>query len=130
MPERINRHTRVTASILGVLLALGGMINHGLFEILQGNTPIQGFFIEAIGESHRFWRYGTEGAFTVIPNFLATGITAILVSLAVIVWSLKYLHTKHGAAVFLFLMVLLTLLLTNLTFIAAYARDLVTRQVE
>ena len=104
-----NHKTRITAATLGTLLGLAGCINHGIFEILQGNTPTNGFFIEAIGEAHRFWIHGTEGAVTVIPNFLFTGIAVLLVGLAIIVWSLKFIHRKHGATVFLMLMLALTL---------------------
>lgn len=104
-----NQKTRITASSIGALLAFGGMFNHGLFEIIQGNTPTNGFFIEAIGEANRFWLHGTEAAFTLIPNFLFTGICVILVSLAIILWSLKYIQVKHGATIFLFLLILLTL---------------------
>ncbi len=107
------RHTNhkiaFTVSILGVLLGLSGMVNHGIFEILQGNRPTNGFFIEAIGEAHRYWIHGTEAAFTVIHNFLATGIAAVLCGLAVIVWSAKYIRTKYGSTVFLLLLILLTL---------------------
>lgn len=104
-----NQKTRITASIIGVLLGIAGFINHGLFEILQGNTPTNGFFIEAIGEANRFWVHGTEAAFTIIPNFLVTGICVILVSLAIILWSIKYIQVKHGATIFLSLLILLTL---------------------
>jgi hypothetical protein len=105
-----NRKTRIIASTLGILLGLGGIINHGLFEILQGYTPANGLFIEAIGESQRFWIYGTEGAFTLIPNFLITGICVSIVSLGVMIWSIKFIHSKHGSAVFLALMILMTLI--------------------
>ena len=103
-----NQKTKITASIIGVLLGIAGFINHGLFEILQGNTPTNGFFIEAIGEANRFWVHGTEAAFTIIPNFLVTGICVILVSMAVVLWSLKYIQVKHGATIFLSLLILLT----------------------
>ena len=107
--KHYNHRTRITASTLGTLLGLAGCINHGIFEIMQGNTSTNGLFIDAIGEAHRFWIYGTEGAVTVIPNFLLTGIAVLLVGLAVIVWSLKYIHRKYGATVFLLLMLALTL---------------------
>ena len=103
-----NQKTRVTASVIGVLLGIAGLINHGLFEILQGNTPTNGFFIEAIGEANRFWVHGTEGAFTIIPNYLLTGIFVILVSLTTILWAIKFIQVKHGATVFLSLLILLT----------------------
>ena len=34
-----------------------------------------------------------------MPNFLITGILAVIVSLAIIVWSIGFVHTKHGATV-------------------------------
>lgn len=43
--------------------------------------------------------WGTEEAFTIIPNFLATGVLAILASLAILVWAVWFAHTKHGAAI-------------------------------
>ena len=104
-----NQKTRITASVIGVLLGAAGMLNHGIFEVLQGNAPTKGFFIEAIGEANRFWIHGTEGAVTLIPNFLITGICVMLVSLALILWSVKFIHLKHGATVFLLLLILLTL---------------------
>ena len=106
---RINKKTKITASTIGILLGMAGIINHGIFEILQGNTSTNGFFIEAIGEANRFWIHGTEAAFTVIHNFLITGIFVILLGLAIIFWSIKYIHVKNGATVFLFLLILLTL---------------------
>lgn len=104
-----NKKTGITASVIGTLLGLAGIFNHGIFEMLQGNTSTNGFYIEAIGEAHRFWVHGTEGAFTIIHNFLITGISAILVGAGIIVWSLKYTHVKRWATVFILLMILLTL---------------------
>lgn len=106
---KANNKTRITASVMGVLLGLSGILNHGLFEILQGNKPMNGFFIEAISEAHRFWIHGTETAFTIIHNYLATGIAVVLTGLAVVYWSIKYIHTKNGPTVFILLMILLTL---------------------
>ena len=107
--DSYSHRTRIAASVIGALLGLAGILNHGIFEILQGDVPTKGFFIEAIGEAHRFWIHGTEGAVTFVPNFLATGILAILVGLALIAWSAMYVQKKHGATVLLILFVLLTL---------------------
>ena len=104
-----NHSTRITTSTFGILLGTAGILNHGIFEILQGDTPTNGFFIEAIGKSHRFWVYGTEEAFTIIPNFMITGILVIVISIAVILWSVRFIHLRHGSAVFLLLLILLTL---------------------
>lgn len=104
-----NKKTKITASVIGVLLGISGIVNHGVFEILQGNQTTNGFFIEAIGEAHRFWIHGTEAAFTIVHNFLLTGICVVIVGLALIFWSLKYMHVRRGATVFLVLLILLTL---------------------
>lgn len=105
----LNKRTKATVSVIGILLGLAGILNHGIFEIFQGYIPTNGFYIEAISEKQRFWLYGTEGAFTLIHNFLITGISAVLVGMAIIVWSIKYIHIKQGSSVFLALLILLTL---------------------
>lgn len=104
----INRATLVIVATLGVIFAIGGF-GHGFFEALQGYTPTGGLVIDAIGETHRMWAHGNEPAFTVIPNFLVTGIAAMAVSLAVIVWCAGFLHKKSGPLVFLSLFILLFL---------------------
>ena len=104
-----NRKTRITASTIGILLGIAGIVNHGIFEILQGYTSTNGFFIEAIGEANRYWIHGTEAAFTVIHNFLITGIFAILAGLSLIIWTFRFIQRKYGAIVFLMLFILLTL---------------------
>jgi len=71
-----NRATKTITATLGVVFGLSGL-GHGIFETLQGNTPTSGQMIYAIGEGQRFWTHGYEPAFTVIPNFLLTGIAAI-----------------------------------------------------
>lgn len=98
-----------TASILGILLALSGTVNHGIFEILQGNVATSGVFIEAIGTQQRFWVHGTESAFTIIPNYLFTGIVAIIISFLAMVWSAKFLDTKNGVKIFFILYILMAL---------------------
>jgi len=93
----VKRTTRNIIAVIGIFLAIAGL-DHGIFEILQGNTPTNGLIIQAIGPEQNLW--GTEEAFTIIPNFLVTGILAVIVSLTIIVWSVGFLHTKHGATVF------------------------------
>ncbi|MEJ2352435.1 MAG: hypothetical protein P8Y03_21840 [Anaerolineales bacterium] len=100
--------TRVIATTIGVILGLSG-INHGFFEFLQGDTPTNGLVIQAIGEAQRFWELGTEEAFTILPNFLVSGILSMLVGLTIVIWSLWFIQTKHGRTVFLGLFILLFL---------------------
>jgi len=100
--------TRAIVSTLGVLFAVSG-IDHGLFETLQGNTPTPGLFIRSIGPHQQMWLYGTEDAFTLIPNYRASGIVSIAISLIIVIWSLRFIESRHGSAVFLLLFILLFL---------------------
>ena len=92
----MNRATRTIVSTISVILAIAGL-DHGIFEILQGNKPTPGLIIQAIGPEMSLW--GTEEAFTIVPNFLVTGLLAVALSLALIVWSVWFVHTRHGATV-------------------------------
>ena len=49
------------------------------------------------------------GAFTVIPNYLLTGIVTILVSLTIIVWTLAFIGTRRGPLVLMLLVIVLFL---------------------
>jgi hypothetical protein len=104
----MNKATHIIVMVTGIVFAIGGM-NHGIFEILQGNTPTDGFFIASIGEAQRMWVHGEEGAFTIIPNFLYTGIAAVLTAIAIMIWSIAYLKTPRGPIVFLGLFIVLFL---------------------
>lgn len=100
--------TQVIAATVGVIFGFAGF-NHGFFEFLQGNRPTDGLVIQAIGEGQRFWELGTEEAFTILPNFMISGLLSMILGLIIIIWSLRGLQTKHGPTVFLLLFVLLFL---------------------
>ena len=104
----INRAIQTIVATFGVIFGIGG-VGHGLFEALQGNKATNGYVIHAIGEANRMWLYGNEPAFTIIPNFLITGIAAMLVGIAVIIWSWGFMHKKHASTIFLSLFILLFL---------------------
>jgi peptidoglycan/LPS O-acetylase OafA/YrhL len=94
--------TKAVAAALGVCVGVSGL-DHGFFEALQGNTPTPGLIVQAIGPAQRMWAYGTEEAFTIVPNFLATGLLAMAVGLATIIWSVRYLDRPNGSRVLLLL---------------------------
>ena len=83
-----NRHTRLYVTVQGVL---GGVIAaiHGLAETMKGNVPTGGNWL------------GSIGAFTLIHNYVVTGVAAVIMSLALAVWTVGWIHTRHGATVFL-----------------------------
>jgi hypothetical protein len=92
----LNNGIKLYVTIQGILVGLGGMI-HGIAETLQGNHPTEGLWLVSIG------------AFTLIPNYLATGITAIIVGLCILVWTIGAIQIKHGPTVFLILSITLFL---------------------
>ena len=100
--------TKLGVSTIGIL---GGIISmeHGIFEILHGNVPTPGIIIDAIGPEQRFWEEGGEMALTIIPNFLITGICAVIIGLITILWIIRYLDKKYGSSG-LILLTVLTLL--------------------
>ena len=99
---RYNGATRLIASTLGVLVGAGS-IDHGLLECLQGSHPTPGLIVNALGAGYRWtvWKQGGEGAFTLVPNFLITGIVATLLGVLTIVWSIRFIPSRHGPSVFL-----------------------------
>ena len=100
--------TRVNASTFGVLSGLAGM-EHGFFETLQGSVATAGLVIEAIGPAHRFWPLGTEIAFSVLPNYLLSGLLSMAFGLAIIIWSGLFIEKRYGALILAMLTVLLFL---------------------
>jgi hypothetical protein len=98
--------TRIAASILGILVGLAG-IEHGFFEMLQGNVTPSSMWIDAIGPEQRIWEHATETAITIIPNYLWTGILAMILGLLVTIWSVVFINRKYGARIFFLLSVTL-----------------------
>jgi hypothetical protein len=99
---------KAVASTFGVLVGLAG-IEHGFFEILQGNVKPSGLIVDAIGPAQRFWEYSSETALTIIPNMLFSGILAIIVGLSVTIWAAYYVDEKYGARVLMLLSIILWL---------------------
>jgi len=102
---------RITVMLIGSICAISGL-EHGFFECLQGNTEPQIHMVSgkpmiyAIGDSIRFWKYGFEYAYTVIPNFFITGMTTMTISLAALIVALKFIGTRFGWAAFIMLSIL------------------------
>lgn len=104
----LNSATRAVVSTFGVLVGLAG-IEHGFFEMLQGNVTPSSIMIDAIGPAQRFWEYGVERALTIIPNFFVTGILAIIVGLLVTIWAGAFINRKYSALVLMLLSITLWL---------------------
>jgi hypothetical protein len=79
-------------------MALGG-IEHGIGEVLQGNTAPAGIMFPSWPDSAFFHSLSGEPAMTIIPNLLITGILTIVVSLALFVWAILFAQRKHGGLI-------------------------------
>ncbi len=99
---------RVSASTFGVIVGIAGF-EHGLGECLQGSVPPPATSILSWPNSPVFQILGGEPAMTVLPNLLVTGALAMLVSVAIVVWSLGYIHRRFGGLVLIGLSILLLL---------------------
>lgn len=106
----MRRATRITAAVLGLTAGVAG-IEHGYFEMLQGNARPEGLMIASIGPPcvpAQSWNQ-CEPAMTVVPNFLITGILAIIFGLIIVVWSVFFVQKKHGGIVLILLSIPLLL---------------------
>jgi hypothetical protein len=86
--------TRLWLIVFGILDGLSGIV-HGLYETLRGYTSTGGFYLE------------NYGAFSVIPNYLISGIAVILVSLSITLCTIGFVYKKNGPLALLILTILL-----------------------
>jgi hypothetical protein len=82
---------QITVSVMGTLMGLAGL-EHGIGEILQGNTPPEGFMIRSWPDSAFFQSLNGEPALTILPNLLLTGLLAMLFSSLFVAWSIRFAH--------------------------------------
>jgi len=89
---------KATATAFGVYAGILG-VEHGCFETLQGNVAPKALKILAVSPFELPFPFGHEPAMTIVPSFLVTGILAILVGLAIILWSVASLQSRAGAGI-------------------------------
>jgi hypothetical protein len=104
----MNNATRTYAATFGAIMALAGL-EHGLGEILQGNVAAEGIMILSWPESEFFRSLGGEPAMTLVPNLLVTGILAVLVSLALLLWAVLFVQRENSARVMILLSIAMLL---------------------
>jgi hypothetical protein len=108
----INRATNVLVTVLGAWLALTGSV-HGVREIALGlNVPNNVLSADV-------------GALTLLPTYMASGILTVILSVILLVWTVAFIQTKMGPAMFLGICILLVLagggIAQILVFIIAWA---------
>ena len=106
----MRKATKTAATWLGIVAGIAGL-EHGYFEFLQGNIPTPGLAFPSWGPPcvpEEIW-HACEPAMSILPNFLITGILAMLLSVALIVWAGWFVQRRHGGWVQMALAVLLLL---------------------
>lgn len=103
-----NRATRIVASACGVIIAFAGF-EHGLGEVLQGSKAPSGIVIQSWPGVESFKLLAGEPAMTLVPNLMATGILAMLVAVAIAIWSVFFIQRPGGGPVLVALSALLLL---------------------
>ena len=88
-------YTLLYVEIQGFFIGLLAIV-HGFYVALQGNKQTEGLFV-------------LNSVFTIIPNYLASGILAILVAIVLMLWTIYATNNSHFSLIFLLLGVLLFL---------------------
>jgi hypothetical protein len=95
---------RTASAWLGFYAGVLGL-QHGVFEILQGNIVPEGILTNAIGppcQPDQVW-HACFPALTVVPNLRLSGILAVLVSGAILVYALRSWNGKiNPTLIFIF----------------------------
>lgn len=99
--------TRVAASLLGIFAGIGGGVFHGIGEILQGSVAPTEIMIQAYPAMQAT---AGEPAMTIVPNFLLTGILAIIMGFIVTIWAVAFIKRKNGGLVLILLSIIMLLL--------------------
>jgi MFS family permease len=96
----MRKATRIIAATFGAFAGFGGL-EHGYFEILQGNVQPESIMIASMGAPcvpEEIWHL-CEPAMTVIPSFLVTGILAMVLGLVTMIWAAAFVQSRHGGAI-------------------------------
>ena len=96
----MRKATQTVATWLGLLAGIAGL-EHGYFEILQGNIRPAGLMFPSWGadicDPAKLW-HACEPAMSFLPNFLVTGIVTIILGLVVMAWSVWFMRGKQGGS--------------------------------
>lgn len=108
--KNLRKATKTVASWFGVAAGIAGL-EHGYFEILQGNNQPESLMIASMGPPcvpEEVWN-ACEPAMTIIPNFLITGILSVIISLLILIWTVAFIQRKYGGVILVLLSVALLL---------------------
>jgi hypothetical protein len=107
----MRKATKAVATWFGLAAGLAGL-EHGYFEVLQGNIRPESLFFPSMGppcDPEKVWN-ACEPALSVLPNFLISGMLTILISLGIIIWAVGFIQRKRGGMVLILLSIALLFL--------------------
>ena len=96
----MRKATRIIAASFGIFAGFGGL-EHVYFEMLQGNVRPESIMIASMGAPcvpEEIWHV-CEPAMTIIPNFLVTGILAMVLGLVTMVWAAAFVQRQPGGTI-------------------------------
>lgn len=89
--------TRTMVTALALLSATIG-VEHGLGAIEQGTDAPPGLVFRSWPDAAAFDALGGEPALTLVPNLLVTGVLAVLISVAIGLWTIWGAHHPRWGA--------------------------------
>ena len=104
----MNPSTRILYLTLAIIAGIMG-IEHGIGEMLQGYRPTESVFILSWPGSPFFKIMSGEPAMTIVPNYLITGLLAILFSASFLVVFIKSRLNKQAITILFILLILMLL---------------------
>jgi len=96
--------SRLTAAAFGIFAGFSG-IQHGFYEVLQGNVRPSGVMINSFGpqcQPEKVW-HACEPAMTLIPDFFWAGILAMMVGLIALIWAVAFVQRRNGRVILVLL---------------------------
>ena len=106
----MRKATKTVATWFGVAAGIAG-IEHGYFEILQGNVHPDSLMIVSMGPPcvpAEIWN-SCEPAMTILPSFLYSGILSVIIGLVLLIWSIFFVQRRYGGWGMILLSVVLLL---------------------
>lgn len=91
---------RILGRCFGAFAGFAG-IEHGYFEIQQGEVPPPGMYFPSMGapcDPDAAW-HGCEPAITVLPDLLTAGIASVILGGITAIWALFFIERREGGAV-------------------------------
>ena len=106
----MRKATKSVATWFGITAGIAGL-EHGYFEILQGNKSTESLMIASIGHPcvpEEVWN-ACEPALTIIPNYLVSGILSIIIGFLILAWSAAFIQRNRGGIILILLSIALLL---------------------